>query len=1163
MNLSDFKKISLRLASPEEILKWSYGEVLKPETINYRTQRFERDGLFAENIFGPSRDFECYCGKYKRIRYKGVICDKCGVEVTRSSVRRERMGHIKLAVPVSHIWFLRNVPSKLGLILNLPANQLEKVIYFAAYIITEINEGARQSAGDKINEEFKSRAQKEENKKQIKKLEALRERAKEELKSLKPLRIMSELEYRQYSLKYGQVFKAGIGAEAILKILEKMDLKAEIKDIKKRLQAKRAARPRLLRRLHIFQSLLDNQIRPEWMGLVNLPVISPDLRPLVQLDGGRFATSDLNDLYRRIINRNNRLKRLLDLGAPEVICRNEKRMLQEAVDALIDNASRKSQTEVSASTGQRRALRSLADMLRGKQGRFRQNLLGKRVDYSGRSVIVVGPELALSEVGIPKRMALEIFRPFVIQKLIQHELAHNVRSAGKVIEEEGDEVWDFLEEVTKNRYVLLNRAPTLHRLGIQAFKPILIEGKAIELHPLVCAAFNADFDGDQMAVHLPLTEKAQAEAQELMLSSSNLLKPATGKPIVNPEKDIVFGVYYLTSLKNKARGEGKIFSGINETIMAYEKGLIDLRAEISFSQDGKIIKSSVGRILFNQILPPEINFINEKLNKAKIRDLVEEVLQKTDHQTQIKFLDNIKKLGFHYATVSGFSWSMCDLKELKNKDQILKDANRKVKIIQEQFEEGLLTDRERYSRVIEVWFGAKNKIAEEVKASVDPESSVYAMIDSKARGSWELLNQMMGIKGLVVNPSGQIIEMPITSSFKEGFKTLEYFLSTHGTRKGMADTAIRTATAGYLTRRLVDVAQDVIIQEKDCGTKNGIHIGKKDLELLVSYKDRLLGRVKAGAAPEVIDKNNIGKFLSKKINQVRSPVTCETRHGICQLCYGYDLGRNKLVELGEAVGVVTAQAIGEPGTQLTLRTFHSGGVAGGGDITQGLPRVEELFEARIPKGQATISDVDGAVFKIEDREDMKIVKVKRKGKKQIKDFVIPPGFGLKVSVGENIARGQALSEGSINLYDLFKFQGLAGLVRYITREIQLIYTAEGTDIADKYIEIIIRQMLSRVEIKDPGDTDLLPGDIVEKDEWLEANELLGKNKKRAEAEELLLGITKVSLTTTSWLSAASFQETTKVLVNSAIKAKEDTLRGLKENVIVGKLIPAGTGFKEK
>jgi len=1135
-NQANFKSILLKIASAEEILSWSHGEVTKPETINYRTQKFEKDGLFAENIFGPSRDFECYCGKYKRIRYKNIVCDKCGVEVTKSSVRRERMGHIKLATPVVHIWFLRVVPSKIGLLLDKSVNELEKIIYFAAYIVTEIDEKAREEAMKDIGDAD---------------LHSLR--------NLQKMQVLSELIYRDYSLKFGHVFKAQIGAEGIKEVLGDLDLNKLAKEL---LDSKRRDE-KTLRRLRVIQSMLKNNVRPESMCLTVLPVISPDLRPMVQLDGGRFATSDLNDLYRRIINRNNRLKRLIELDAPEVICRNEKRMLQEAVDALIDNSLRHSQTQVSASTGGHRSLRSLADMLKGKQGRFRQNLLGKRVDYSGRSVIVSGPNLKLNQCGLPKKMALELFKPFVIHKLIAQGLSHNIRAANKLIEQEVDEVWEFLEEVIANKYVLLNRAPTLHRLGVQAFQPVLIEGQAIQLHPLVCPAFNADFDGDQMAVHVPLSKKAQEEARQIMTSDKNFLKPATGEPIINPSKDIVWGCYWMTKIQPGLKGEGKIFNDNNEAILAYQFGHIDLKARIKIRDVGATLvvaqnragtrpaltETCVGRIIVNQALPKEIEFCNEVLDKKNLSRLVAQVLMRCQHKDAIKFLDEIKELGFRYSTKSGLSWSMDDLKTPEEKEKFIKEAEEKTEAIEEYYKQGFLTDDERYGQVISVWAEVKGKLADLVKQSLDPNGSVYSMVDSKARGSWELINQMAGIKGLVVNPAGQIIELPIKSSLKEGFNVLEYFIATHGTRKGMADTAVRTAAAGYLTRRLIDVAQGVIIREEDCGTKQGVVLDRDDCESIgQTMEQRLIGRT-------IIKKLNNNQVL------VRSPITCQTRRGICQKCYGYDLSRMAMINLGEAVGIVTAQAIGEPGTQLTLRTFHTGGVAGGGDITQGLPRVEELFEARSPKGEAVMAEEDGRITSIIDKNGIKIINLKTKDK-DLKSYEIPKGHALWSKTGDEIKKGQQLCEGSLNPQKLLKLTGPEVVYRYLINQIQIIYAAEGASINEKHIEIIVRQMFSRVRVKYIGDTNLLPNEIVNKDYVLEINDSLKKNQRPAKTESLLLGITKVSLSTESWLSAASFQETARILVNAATMGKKDQLRGLKENVIIGKLIPAGTGFKQ-
>jgi len=1185
--VSDFESIRLRLASPENILEWSHGEVTKPETINYRTQRYERDGLFCEKIFGPAKDWECYCGKYKKIRYKGIICDKCGVEVTRSIVRRERTGHIKLAVPVSHIWFLRGVPSKIGLALDISAQDLEKVVYFASYVVMEVDEEARREAMSRIDSEYKGKqkkikTEKDEGGEKMDDLKGAYQLGREEIKNLKNLQILSEVEYFNLSMKYGHVFKAGIGAEAVRQLLERMNLEQEIKKIDKALQDDKASdKKRMLKRLKLFQGMRNSEIRPEWMLPTVLPVIPPDLRPMVQLDGGRFATSDLNDLYRRIINRNNRLKKLIEIGAPEVICRNEKRMLQEAVDALFDNSARRGQTSVAASTGQKRALRSLADMLKGKQGRFRQNLLGKRVDYSGRSVIVVGPQLKLHQCGIPKKMALELFKPFIINRLIEREYAHNVRSAGKMVEYEAEEAYEMLDEIIADHYVLLNRAPTLHRLSIQAFQPVLIEGKAIQIHPMVCAAFNADFDGDQMAVHVPLTEEARREAGSIMLSSKNLLKPASGEPITIPSQDMVLGCYYMSHLVKGLKGEGRLFSSSEEAVLAYNCGYIDLRSEIETVRGEERIKTSAGRILFNEIVPSELGFINYELDKGKLRELVAKCLTLTSTEETAKFVDDLKNLAFALVTNSGMSWGMDDLKVPKKKVEIMQQAEEQIELVTKQFEMGLLTAAERKSRVIEIWNEAKNKITEAVREGLDKEGPVYSMVYSKARGTEAVVVQMTGMKGLVAGPTGETIELPIKSSFKEGFNVLEYFIATHGARKGMADTALRTATAGYLTRRLVDVAQDVVVRDADCKDKEGSWLYREDSAAAgLSFASRITGRIlledvldpktkKAiGKKDEMIFKKLAEEIEKKEIEKVkiRSIVSCKTRRGVCQKCYGLDLGRNELVQIGQAVGIVAAQAIGEPGTQLTMRTFHIGGVAGT-DITQGLPRVDEIFESRPPKGEAAVSEIDGKVVEIKETEKDKIIRIESEGpksKRNVVEYVIPAVMNLNISEGELVARGQVLSEGHLDLKKLFKIKGSEEVYRYITREVQEIYSAQGEGINDKHIEIIIRQMLSRVRILDPGDTDLLPGDTVEEVQFLEAN---GKAKKAgqsvATAERLLLGISKVALSTESFLSAASFQETAKVLINAAVTGKEDKLRGLKENVIIGKLIPAGTGFRAK
>ncbi|MFZ5559427.1 MAG: DNA-directed RNA polymerase subunit beta' [Patescibacteria group bacterium] len=1194
----DFDALQLKIASPEEILSWSYGEVTKPETINYRTQRSEKDGLFSEAIFGPEKDWECYCGKYRRIRYKGVICDRCGVEVTRSIVRRERMGHIKLAVPVSHIWFLRGVPSSIGLMLNISVQKLEKVIYFAAYIITKVDETAREKAYKEIEKEYRAKLKLTKGREAKKELKMARDRARDELSKIKRLEIISELTFQRLSQKYSDVFSAGIGAEAIRDILKEINLDKMIAELEEQLtKTPIGQRKKILAHLRLAKGMKRVGVRPEWMCLTVLPVMPPDLRPMVQLDGGRYATSDVNDLYRRVINRNNRLKRLLELNAPEVICRNEKRMLQEALDALIDNTARRGQKAVMATTGQRRQLKSLADQLKGKQGRFRQNLLGKRVDYSGRSVIVVGPELKLHQCGIPKTMALELFKPFVINKLIERELVYNIRGARRLIEEEVDEVWAILEEITEKYYVLLNRAPTLHRLGVQAFKPVLIEGLAIQIHPMVCKAFNADFDGDQMAVHLPLSENAQKESKEIMLSSVNLFKPATGEAIVIPTQDIVLGCYFLTRIQNGLKGEGKIFVNFEEAILAYQARIIDLQAKIKIRIPAKggsasggndsLIETSAGRAILNSVLPEGIDFINKELNGRQLRLLTEEIIRKAGAERAQEFLDKIKNLGFQYATKSGISWGMDDLSQPLEKDKIIAEARRGIDEVRRQYQEGLLTRVERKSKSIEIWTKARNRISELVPKSLDPNGPVNMIFSSGARGSWGNATQLVGMKGLVINPASEVIELPVISSFKEGFNVLEYFISTHGGRKGLADTALKTASAGYLTRRLVDVAQDVVIREEDCKDREGIMIYKRDLEDLgISLAQRITGRVsleevKDSKSKKIILKKNelIDKTKAEQVEAlgidkllVRSPITCKSRFGICKMCYGFDLGRNKLIDLGEAIGIVAAQAIGEPGTQLTLRTFHTGGIAGA-DITHGLPRVEEIFEARVPRGKAAISELSGKVISIREKIGQKLIKIqgwiedktkKRKRRKAIKEYIVPPQIGIWVEKGDLVERGQQLCEGPIDLKEMFKLVGQEAVRRYIIKEVQKIYSTQGEGLNDKHIETIIRQMFSRVRIKDSGDTNLLAGAIVERDIFLEENDKAKKGKKKpATSQPLILGITKVALSTESFLSAASFIETVRVLIKASTQGKIDPLRGLKENVIIGKLIPAGTGFREK
>lgn len=1186
--VSDFNSVRLKLASPDEILAWSHGEITKPETINYRTQRYEKDGLFCEKIFGPSRDWECYCGKYKRIRYKGIICDKCGVEVTRSSVRRERMGHIQLAVPVSHIWFLRGVPSKIGLALGMGPQDLEKVIYFSSYIVLNVDEKEREKASSQLEQEFKAKQKEiqkgsssdEEKEKKLEELKGVYRGAKEELKGISKLKIISELEYFNLSSKYGQVFSAGIGAEAVRKILMELDMKKEIEALRKEMDDEETIdKKKIIKRIKLFQGFIKSGLRLEWMLPTIIPVIPPDLRPMVALDGGRFATSDLNDLYRRIINRNNRLKKLIEIGAPEVITRNEKRMLQEAVDALFDNSARRGQVSVTASTGQRRALRSLADTLKGKQGRFRQNLLGKRVDYSGRSVIVVGPKLKLHQCGLPKKMALELFKPFIINKLIEREMAFNVRNAGKMVEGESEEAYEILDEIIAHHYVLLNRAPTLHRLSIQAFQPVLIEGKAIQVHPMVCSAFNADFDGDQMAVHVPLTDKARYESQNLMLSAKNLLKPASGEPITTPTLDMVLGCYYITHISEGAKGEGKIFGSIEEAIMAYELGLVSIRAKIKVAIDGNALETSVGRIKLNQIIPENLRFVNEEMTKKELKALVAKVLESNGPEDTARFVDKIKDLGFEAVTKSGISWGMGDLMVPEDKKSIMEEAEVRVKTIKNQYNMGLLTESERKGQVIEVWNNAKNKITDAVRSSIDKEGPVYSMVYSKARGSESVVVQMAGMKGLMAGPTGETIELPIKSCYKEGLNVLEYFISTHGARKGMADTALRTATAGYLTRRLVDVAQDVIIREEDCKDKTGVYLHREDSDRLgLSFAGRVTGRVLTESVVDpksgevIVEKGElVSKDQGKKIEQaagvgkvkVRSLITCKTSRGVCQKCYGVDLGRGNMVQMGQAIGIVAAQAIGEPGTQLTMRTFHIGGVAGT-DITQGLPRVEELFEARPPKGESIISEIDGKVVEIQTSEKTINIRIESQDKKKTEEYQVPAGSTIKVAEGDLVAKGTKLNEGNIDLKKLYQTLGWEEVHRYIVREIQEIYASQGEGINDKHIEVIVRQMFSRILVTEAGDSDLLVGDIVEKDEFDEVSaQIKSKGGSVAKGEKLLLGITKVALSTESFLSAASFQETARVLINAAVQGKEDRLRGLKENVIIGKLIPAGTGYVKR
>ena len=1147
MELNEFDSIKIGLASPEQIRAWSKGEVKKPETINYRTLKPEKDGLFCERIFGPVKDWECHCGKYKRIRYKGVICDRCGVEVTKSKVRRERMGHIELAAPVSHIWFLKGIPSRIGLILDMSPRALEKIIYFASYVVT--------NAGDT---------------------------------PLMKKQLLNEKEYREFRDKYGDSFRAAMGAEAVRELLSEIDCEKLSKELRSELKdATGQKRVKILRRLEVVEAFKKSGNKPEWMILDVVPVIPPDLRPMVQLDGGRFATSDLNDLYRRVINRNNRLKRLLDLGAPDIIVRNEKRMLQEAVDALIDNGRRGRPV-----TGPgNRPLKSLSDMLKGKQGRFRQNLLGKRVDYSGRSVIVVGPELKLYQCGLPKEMALELFKPFVMKKLVTDGFAHNIKSAKRMVERVRPEVWDVLEDIIKEHPVLLNRAPTLHRLGIQAFEPVLVEGRAIQIHPLVCTAYNADFDGDQMAVHLPLSEEAQAEARVLMLSINNILKPQDGKPVVTPTQDMVLGSYYLTIERPGEKGEGRFFSSPEETVLAYEMGEIGLHAivnvrikrNINGIERHKIIKTTAGRLIFNEGIPQDLGYVdrtkeenlfepelNTLVDKSKLGDIIERCYRLHGTTVTAQVLDKIKKKGFDYATKAGITIGISDIEVPKEKEEILAEADKKVEQVEQLYRKGLISEEERYENVLNIWSEATEKVTDALMNSLDRFNPLYMMANSGARGNKQQIRQLAGMRGLMADPSGRIIDLPIKANFREGLTVLEYFISTHGARKGLADTALRTADSGYLTRRLVDVSQDVIVRETDCGTTEGIVVkaikdgsgvieGIEGRYAAEDVKDPQTGEILV-AADELITESIANRIINAGIKElkIRSVLTCRTRHGVCVKCYGKNMATGKPVDLGESVGIIAAQSIGEPGTQLTMRTFHTGGVAGQ-DITQGLPRVEELFEARKPKGQAVISEVSGTVKIVESKKKREVEVTTSTG--ETKTYTVPYGARLTVENGDVIEAGDELCEGSVNPHDILKIKGVRGVQTYLLQEVLKVYRLQGVDINDKHIEVIIRQMLRKIKVEKPGDTDLLPGELIDIFEFEELNnEMISAGKAPAEGKRVLLGITKASLATDSFLSAASFQETTRVLTDAAIKGKTDSLLGLKENVILGKLIPAGTGM---
>ena len=1228
----DFDAIRLRVASPEVIRSWSHGEVMKPETINYRTQKPEKTGLFAEEIFGPTKDWECYCGKYKKIRYKGIVCDKCGVEVTHSLVRRERMAHVELAAPVTHIWFLRSIPSKIGTILDMSIQALEKVVYFANFIITDVDEDIKEQTIQMLKDEYKSKRKQlmNELKKKVdaeksaggdgtlaekemeEKITSLEEDfvdAERDLKGIEKMQLLSENDYQELSYRYGHMFDAQIGAVAIKYLLKQLDLAKTAEALDEEIEVTTTAkRDKMIRRVKLIKSLLQNGIKPEWMILEVIPITPPDMRPMVALDGGRFATSDLNDLYRRVINRNNRLRRLLDLNAPEVIVRNEKRMLQEAVDALIDNDARRGKT-VTASTGQRRKLRSIADNLKGKQGRFRQNLLGKRVDYSGRSVIVVGPHMKMSECGLPKRMALELFKPFVMAQIIARGFAHNVRSASRYVEAEHDEVWDILEEVIADTRVLLNRAPTLHRLGFQAFKPRLVEGKAIRLHPMVCTAFNADFDGDQMAVHVPLTEQAKWEAENLMAAEGNILKPATGNPIATPKQDITLGCFYMTtmrpSVEEMPEGSIKRFSSFKDARLAYKLRTIGLQEPIEVTIDADMVErigqeesrfiTTVGRLAFNDILPQNLPWYNEAVTGKTLSKIVRLVLEHNGKESAAVILDKMKALGFKYVTKSGYSLGMDDFPFLPEKAGLVEEGERQVAEVENQYQEGLLTQNERYTKIIEIWTDIKDQVLRSNKDSLDVFGPVYAMIESGARGSLGQLGQVIGMKGLVSNPAGEIIELPVKGNFKEGFSVLEFFISSHGVRKGLTDTALRTANAGYLTRRLVDVSQDVVILDEDCGTDLEVTITKEESINVMgeTLEERVRGRyvtadVKKPGTRSVIVK--AGEMITEQQGRlieeydveevkVRSVFTCKYPKALCVRCYGVDLASNDPVAPGTAVGIIAAQSIGEPGTQLTMRTFHTGGVAGSSDITQGLPRVEELFEARNPKhkaiitemtGQVSVEDAEGRVIEspsgrrvFEGRRGQKIVKVHFKDENNedgLMEYIIPIGTKLHVKDGDLVVAGDPLTEGYLELKQLFALKDRVSVQRYILREIQGIYSSQGQKLNDKHLEVIIRQMFSRVLVTDPGDTDLLPGEVVEKAQFEQANAEIEDGQKPAEVEELLLGISRVALSTQSFLSSASFQETAKVLINAAVTGKIDYLEGLKENVIIGRKIPAGTGF---
>jgi len=1182
--------ISLSLASPERIREWSYGEVQKPETINYRTGRSERGGLFDEKVFGPEKDYECYCGKYKRIRYAGIICEKCGVEVTKAIVRRERMGHIELASPVAHIWFLRGIPSRMSTLLDIPINALEKVIYFAGYIVTEVHQQEKDRVLKELDNEYKMRMKMLDTDAEKDKLKELFTATKKDLIDLLPLRILSEVEYHKFSMKFSTVFEASIGAEAVFEVMKKLDLNEMASKIEKHLEKDPAAKEKIERRLHMIRALIASNQRPEWMFLTAIPVIPPALRPMVALEGGRHATSDVNDLYRRVINRNNRLKKLKEIGAPDVILRNEKRILQEAVDSLIDNTIRKHSGSVAMSQAQRRQLKSLADSLKGKQGLLRQNLLGKRVDYSGRSVIVVGPSLKLNQCGLPKFMALELFRPFVISKILKRELAFNIRGAGKLIEEGAPEVWEILEEVIEGKFVLLNRAPTLHRLSIQAFNPVLIEGKAIQVHPMVCSAFNADFDGDQMAVHVPLSEEAQIEARELVASTKNLLKPQSGEPVTQPSQDIALGCFWVTKMVPGLLGEGKMFSSPKEAVTAYDHGLIDVRAKVYVLPDdlpryrsfeGKVFETSVGRILFNRVLPQDFDFINSEITKKAVASIIETAINKYGFDVTTPILDGIKVFGSKFATKSGTTIGMEDAIVPAEKKAIIAEARKAEGLIIDQHMDGLISDEERYNKLIELWEGSTRKIEKAVQLHLNESESISDMIISGARGNIAQLTQMAGMKGVIVNTQGRPVDFPIVSSYKEGLSPIEYFITNHGSRKGLTDTALNTAFGGYMTRKLVIVAQDVVILEDDCGTKKSLVVREENIDGSVrpvskSITGRILAETLKDADGEVLFKRGhlISKDEAKMIDAkgikevvVRSPLVCETLHGICQQCYGLDLGRNRIVKYGEAVGIVAAQAIGEPGTQLTLRTMHGGGVVGA-DITAGLPRVAELFECRSIKVPAIIAQLTGEVVEIKNDGVQKTIVVLSESAKTEEDksreYPVDVRRTVTVKIGQRVKAGDLLTDGAADPQELYAIAGFDRVQEYIIAEVTKVYELHSAPISRKHLEIIVRQMFSRIRIKKANDTNFTVGQIVEKGEFIKQNRIVAeKNGIEAEGIQLLRGIGEVSLTAKSWMSASAFERVTRVLVNNAIEAGHDELRGLMENVMIGNLIPAGTGLSDE